>query len=122
MIREKIKIAVINYYKEFGYDWLIKSYDSLKKESLANISEIISVAQEEAKKKMDLIIKVVNESDSFWDLFNKLPDSERLFDLEGNFNPEPYEALNPYFDITEIFVDPEGLWVEVSANDEGVSN
>lgn len=108
MIREEIKKAIIDYYKKFGYDWMMDAYEVLKKDSSEDVIWAINCAEQAANKKMDLIIRAVNKSNSFYELFNIIPDTQRLFDDEGNFNPEAYEGDNK-FDITDIYVDEDEI-------------
>lgn len=108
MIREEIKKAIIDYYKKFGYDWMIDTYEALKKDSSEDIVRAIDRTEQIANKKMDLIIRAVNKSNSFYELFNIVPDTQRLFDDEGNFNPTAYEG-NDEFDITGIYIDEDEI-------------
>lgn len=107
MIREEIKKAIIDYYKKFGYDWMIDACGALKKD-FSDIVRVINRAELAASEKMDLIIRAVNKSNSFYELFNIVPDTQRLFDDEGNFNPTAYEG-NDEFDITGIYIDEDGI-------------
>lgn len=102
MIREEIKKAIIDYYKKFGYDWMMDTCEALKKDS-SYVIRVINSTELAANMKMDLIIRAVNKSDSFYELFNIIPDAQRLFDDEGNFNPAAYEG-DDEFAITDIYV------------------
>lgn len=107
MIREEIKKAIIDYYKKFGYDWMIDACRVLKKD-FSDIVRAIDSAELTANVKMDLIIRAVNKSDSFHELFNIIPDAQRLFDDEGNFKPEAYEG-DDEFDILGIYIDEDEI-------------
>lgn len=107
MIREEIKKAIIDYYKKFGYDWMIDAYGALKKD-FSYVIRAINSAELATNVKMDLIIRAVNKSDSFYELFNIIPDAQRLFDDEGNFKPEAYEG-DDEFDILGIYIDEDKI-------------